>query len=55
MRPVSAGSGRPTTPCSTTQAALDAADPGQMLRATASAGAQVRESASLAAEADSGR
>jgi glucose/mannose-6-phosphate isomerase len=34
------------------QAALDAADPGQMLRATASAGAQVRESAALAAEAD---
>ena len=34
------------------QAAMDAADPGQMLRATASAGAQVRESASLAAEAD---
>jgi glucose/mannose-6-phosphate isomerase len=33
-------------------AALDAADPGQMLRATASAGAQVRESASLAAEAN---
>jgi glucose/mannose-6-phosphate isomerase len=34
------------------QAAIEAADPGQMLRATASAGAQVRESASLAAEAD---
>ena len=34
------------------QAAMDAADPGRMLRATASAGAQVRESASLAAEAD---
>jgi hypothetical protein len=34
------------------QAAMEAADPGQMLRATASAGAQVRESASLAAEAD---
>jgi glucose/mannose-6-phosphate isomerase len=34
------------------QAAMDAADPGQMLRATASAGAQVRETAALAAEAD---
>jgi len=34
------------------QAAMEAADPGRMLRATASAGAQVRESASLAAEAD---
>jgi glucose/mannose-6-phosphate isomerase len=34
------------------QAAMEAADPGQMLRATASAGAQVRESAALAAEAD---
>lgn len=34
------------------QAAIEAADPGRMLRATASAGAQVRESASLAAEAD---
>jgi hypothetical protein len=33
-------------------AALDAADPGGMLRATASAGAQVRESAALAAEAN---
>jgi len=33
-------------------AALAAADPGGMLRATASAGAQVRESASLAAEAN---
>jgi glucose/mannose-6-phosphate isomerase len=33
-------------------AALEAADPGQMLRATASAGAQVRESATLAAEAN---
>jgi glucose/mannose-6-phosphate isomerase len=33
-------------------AAMDAADPGQMLRATASAGAQVRESAALAQEAD---
>ncbi|HEY9482120.1 MAG TPA: mannose-6-phosphate isomerase, partial [Micromonosporaceae bacterium] len=32
--------------------ALERADPGQMLRATASAGAQVRESASLAAEAN---
>jgi glucose/mannose-6-phosphate isomerase len=32
--------------------ALDAADPGQMLRATASSGAQVRESAALAAEAN---
>jgi glucose/mannose-6-phosphate isomerase len=32
--------------------AMEAADPGQMLRATASAGAQVRESAALAAEAD---
>jgi glucose/mannose-6-phosphate isomerase len=31
-------------------AALEAADPGQMLRATASAGAQVRESAALTAE-----
>src|SRR6185312_5375721 len=34
------------------QAALDAADPGRMLRATASAGAQVREAAALAAEAN---
>jgi hypothetical protein len=34
------------------QAAIDAADPGQMLRHTASAGAQVRESAALAAEAN---
>jgi len=34
------------------QAAMDAADPGRMLRATASAGAQVRETAALAAEAD---
>ena len=34
------------------QAVMEAADPGQMLRATASAGAQVRESAALAAEAD---
>jgi D-arabinose 5-phosphate isomerase GutQ len=34
------------------QVAMNAADPGQMLRATASAGAQVRESAALAAEAD---
>jgi DNA-binding MurR/RpiR family transcriptional regulator len=33
-------------------AALAAADPGEMLRATASAGAQVRESAALAAEAN---
>jgi glucose/mannose-6-phosphate isomerase len=33
-------------------AALEAADPGQMLRATASAGAQVRETAALAAEID---
>jgi glucose/mannose-6-phosphate isomerase len=33
-------------------AAVDAADPGRMLRATASAGAQVRESAALAAEAN---
>jgi hypothetical protein len=33
-------------------AALDRNDPGGMLRATASAGAQVRESASMAAEAD---
>src|SRR5262245_55986653 len=33
-------------------AAMEAADPGQMLRATASAGAQVRESAALAAEAN---
>jgi hypothetical protein len=32
--------------------ALEAADPGGMLRATASAGAQVRESAALAAEAN---
>jgi glucose/mannose-6-phosphate isomerase len=32
-------------------AAMESADPGQMLRATASAGAQVRESAALAAEA----
>src|SRR5262245_9704642 len=32
--------------------ALDASDPGGMLRATASAGAQVRESAALAAEAN---
>jgi hypothetical protein len=31
---------------------MEAADPGQMMRATASAGAQVRESATLAAEAD---
>jgi glucose/mannose-6-phosphate isomerase len=42
-------------------AAMEAADPGQMLRATASAGAQVRESAALVAEtnlsslADEGR
>jgi hypothetical protein len=42
-------------------AAMDAADPGQMLRATASAGAQVRESAALVGEtnlsslADEGR
>lgn len=34
------------------EAALAEADPGQMLRATASAGAQVRESAALAAEAN---
>jgi hypothetical protein len=34
------------------EAALAAADPGGMLRATASAGAQVRESAALAAEAN---
>jgi glucose/mannose-6-phosphate isomerase len=34
------------------RAAMEAADPGQMLRATASAGAQVRETAALAAEAD---
>ena len=34
------------------RAALDAFDPGQMLRNTASAGAQVRESAALAAEAN---
>jgi glucose/mannose-6-phosphate isomerase len=33
-------------------AAVDAADPGQMLRATASAGAQLREAAALAAEAN---
>jgi glucose/mannose-6-phosphate isomerase len=33
-------------------AALEEADPGQMLRATASAGAQVREMAALAAEAN---
>src|SRR5689334_10386913 len=33
-------------------AAMDALDPGQMLRHTASAGAQVRESAALAAEAN---
>src|SRR3982751_1801038 len=33
-------------------AALDAFDPGQMLRHTAAAGAQVRESAALAAEAN---
>jgi hypothetical protein len=33
-------------------AAVDAADPGRMLRATASAGAQVREAAALAAEAN---
>jgi hypothetical protein len=33
-------------------AALEAADPGHMLRATASAGAQVREMATLAAEAN---
>ena len=32
--------------------AIEAADPGGMLRATASSGAQVRESAALAAEAD---
>jgi D-arabinose 5-phosphate isomerase GutQ len=32
--------------------AVEAADPGQMLRATASSGAQVRESAALAAEAN---
>jgi glucose/mannose-6-phosphate isomerase len=36
-------------------AAVEAADPGQMLRATASAGAQVRESAALAAEANLAR
>lgn len=35
-------------------AALEAADPGGMLRATASAGAQVRESAAMAAEANLG-
>jgi hypothetical protein len=34
------------------QAALERADPGEMLRRTASAGAQVRESAALAAEAN---
>ncbi len=34
------------------QAALEASDPGEMLRRTASAGAQVRESAALAAEAN---
>jgi glucose/mannose-6-phosphate isomerase len=34
------------------QAALEGADPGEMLRRTASAGAQVRESAALAAEAN---
>jgi len=34
------------------QAAIEASDPGQMLRHTASAGAQVRESAALAAEAN---
>jgi glucose/mannose-6-phosphate isomerase len=34
--------------------ALDAADPGGMMRATASAGAQVREAAALAAEANLG-
>ncbi len=34
------------------QAAMEAADPGQMLRHTASAGAQLRESAALAAEAN---
>src|SRR6266536_1336986 len=33
-------------------AAIEAADPGAMLRHTASAGAQVRESAALAAEAN---
>jgi glucose/mannose-6-phosphate isomerase len=33
-------------------AAMEAADPGMMLRATASAGAQLRESAALAADAD---
>jgi glucose/mannose-6-phosphate isomerase len=33
-------------------AAMEAADPGMMLRATASAGAQIRESAALAADAD---
>jgi glucose/mannose-6-phosphate isomerase len=33
-------------------AAMEAADPGMMLRATASAGAQMRESAALAADAD---
>lgn len=36
------------------QAAMEAADPGKMLWATASAGAQVRETAALAAEADLG-
>lgn len=35
-------------------AAMEAADPGQMLRATASAGAQVREAAALLAEANLG-
>src|SRR2546430_12310638 len=34
------------------QAAIEASDPGQMLRHTAAAGAQVRESAALAAEAN---
>lgn len=34
------------------QSGIEAADPGQMLRHTASAGAQVRESAALAAEAN---
>ena len=42
----------PTRSCSTTPTRWRASDPGGMLRATASAGAQVRESAALAAEAN---
>ena len=48
----STATGSPTSRCSTTRRRCSRNDPGGMLRATASAGAQVRESAALAAEAD---